>query len=213
MGGSPLSHKMGKPKTIADLINLHIADLMEVGNPLRRSKFAALKSLKQDLGVTRIGNLDRAALIRYGMKRAKNGAGPVTLSIDLSYLHTVLTHAAAIHGIGVDTDGLRLARVALIRLDLVGRSNERNRRPSSDEIDDLLNFFDCKTNMIIPMGWVVRFAIATAMRQEEIFKIEWADIGLKKRLVLIQDRKNSRHKDGNDQKVPLLNLTGFGAWQ
>ena len=84
MGGDPISHKTGKPKTIADLINLHIADLMEFRKLLRRSKFAVLKSLKQDLGATRIGNLDRAALIRYGMKRARNGAGPVTLSIDLS---------------------------------------------------------------------------------------------------------------------------------
>ena len=36
---------------------------------------------------------------------------------------------------------------------------------------------------------------------------------MKKRLVVIQDRKDPRNKDGNDQKVPLLNLTGYDAWE
>lgn len=62
------------------------------------------------------------------------------------------------------------------------------------------------------MGRIVRFAIATAMRQEEICKIEWDDVDLKKRIVVIRDRKDPRRRDGNHQRVPLLNLTGFDAW-
>lgn len=62
------------------------------------------------------------------------------------------------------------------------------------------------------MGRIVRFAIATAMRQEEICKIDWSDVDLKKRVVLIRDRKDPRRKDGNHQQVPLLNLAGFDAW-
>ncbi|MDF1775735.1 MAG: site-specific integrase [Rhizobiaceae bacterium] len=113
----------------------------------------------------------------------------------------------------MNTENLKLARIALSRLGLIGRSNERDRRPSDDEIAELLEYFDNKTNMIIPMGRVIRFAIATAMRLEEIFKIDWSDVDLKKKLVVVRDRKDPRHKDGNDQKVPLLNLTGFNAWQ
>jgi len=48
--------------------------------------------------------------------------------------------------------------------------------------------------MIIPMGRVIRFAIATAMRLEEIFKVEWSDVDLKTRVVTIRDRKDPRHK-------------------
>jgi len=212
IGCEPISRKAGKPRTVADLIDLYIADLLEVGKPLRRSKRAVLVALKRDLGATRISNLDRFALIKYGKMRAKQGAGPGTLSIDLSYMHTIITHASAIHGIAVDTENLRLARTALSRLGLIGRGNERDRRPSDDEIDKLLDYFDNKTNMIIPMGRVIRFAIATAMRLEEIFKIEWSEIDLKKRVIVVRDRKDPRHKDGNDQTVPLLNLTGFDAW-
>lgn len=213
MGCEPSSRKVGTPKTIGDLIELHISDLQEVGKPIRRSKRAVLEALKRDVGAVRISNLNRSALIKYGKMRAKNGAGPVTLSVDLSYIYTVLTHAVAVHGIRTNTEDLRLARVALSRLGLIGRSNERDRRPTEDEIGALLDYFDRKTNMIIPMGRVIRFAVATAMRLEEIFKIEWSDVDLKKRVVVVQDRKDPRRKDGNNQKVPLLNLTGFDAWQ
>tara|TARA_R110000868_G_scaffold80390_20_gene228474 strand:+ start:8294 stop:8575 length:282 start_codon:yes stop_codon:yes gene_type:complete len=53
MGCEPRSKKVGKVKTIAELIDLHIEDLLEVGKPLRRSKRAVLEVLKQELGATR----------------------------------------------------------------------------------------------------------------------------------------------------------------
>lgn len=40
-----------------------------------------------------------------------------------------------------------------------------------------------------------------------------ADGGFEKKLVVIRDRKDPRNKDGNDQKVPFLNLTGYDAWE
>ena len=213
MGCEPRSRKVGTARTIADLIDLHIEDLLEVGKPIRRSKRAVLEALKRELGATRIPNLDHSSIISFGKNRAKQGAGPVTLAVDLSYLHTILTHADAVHGINVNTESLKLATIALSRLGLIGRSNKRDRRPNDDEISDLLKYFDNKTNMIIPMRRVIRFAIATAMRLEKIFKIDWSDIDQDKRLVIVRVRKDPRHKDGSHQKVPLLNLTGFDAWQ
>ncbi len=63
------------------------------------------------------------------------------------------------------------------------------------------------------MGRIVRYAVATTLRQEEICKLEWPMVDLKKKLVVIRDRKDPRNKDGNDQKVPFLNLTGYDAWE
>ncbi|MCP4098043.1 MAG: site-specific integrase [Planctomycetaceae bacterium] len=212
IGAEPYKGKIQRRKSIGDLIDLHISDLLEVGKPIRRSKRAVLESLKKDLGAIRVSNLDRAQIIKYGKKRAKQGAGPVTLSVDLSYLRTILTHAAAVHGISVDTECVRLARTALSHLGLIGRSNERDRRPTEDEISALLSYF-AERPTIIPISRIMKFAIATAMRQEEICKIEWSDVDFKKRIVIVRDRKDPRHKEGNHQKVPLLNLTGFDAWQ
>jgi integrase len=58
----------------------------------------------------------------------------------------------------------------------------------------------------------VRFAIATAMRIEEITRIRWNDLDERKRTVIVRDRKDPRHKDGNHQPVPLLAATGYDAW-
>jgi integrase len=62
------------------------------------------------------------------------------------------------------------------------------------------------------VGRIVKFAVATAMRQEEICRILWEDIDVVGRTVMVRDRKDPRDKTGNDQKVPLLDATGFDAW-
>ncbi|MGB5215573.1 MAG: site-specific integrase, partial [Anderseniella sp.] len=75
LGGEPSMRRAGNSKTVADLIDVHTTDLKEVGKPLRRSKRAVLNALKRDLGTTRISQLDRVTLIKYGKWRAKQGAG------------------------------------------------------------------------------------------------------------------------------------------
>lgn len=115
--------------------------MQEVGKRMGRSKEAVLKSLKISLGALKIADVTRTALIDYGKKRAKAGAGPSTLAIDFSFIGILLTHAAAVHGVSTSPQEVKLARVALIRLGLVGRSNERDRRPSQDELDKLIQYF------------------------------------------------------------------------
>src|ERR1700722_13090672 len=175
----------------------------EVGKPPRRSKAAVMASLKAELGTVKLPALNRERLIEFGRKRAKQGAGPATLAIDLSFIRTIITHAAAVHGIEVSAEEARLARVALSHLNLVGKSKERDRRPTQDE---LIEYFETNRRQFIPMGRIVRYAVATTLRQEEICKPEWPLVDMKKRLVVIQGRRDPRNKEGNDQKVPLLNL-------
>jgi integrase len=51
----------------------------------------------------------------------------------------------------------------------------------------------------------------SAMRQEEICRIEWTDFDADQKMLLVRDRKDPRKKDGNHQRVPLLNVTGYDA--
>jgi hypothetical protein len=68
------------------------------------------------LGRFRISELDRERIIQFGKARAREGAGPVTLGIDLGYIKTILSHAAAVHGVVLSTEPIALARIALARL-------------------------------------------------------------------------------------------------
>ncbi len=47
-GDSPTSSRVGNLKTFGDLIDLHIADMSEVGKAPRRSKDATLRMLKRN---------------------------------------------------------------------------------------------------------------------------------------------------------------------
>ncbi|MFZ1885080.1 MAG: site-specific integrase [Rhodoplanes sp.] len=99
-----------------------------------------------------------------------------------------------------------------MRLGLVGKGDERNRRPTQDELDRLIAAFDLNPRQQIPLGRIVRFAVATAMRQDEICRIGWADIDRDNKMLLIRDRKDPRRKNGNDQRIPLLDVSGYDAW-
>ncbi|HRO14585.1 MAG TPA: site-specific integrase [Paracoccus sp. (in: a-proteobacteria)] len=196
-------------KTFGGLIDLHKGDLAQVGKCLGRSKAASLESLSARLGKLRPAELDREKLIAFGKDRAREGAGPVTLSIDLGYIKTILCHAAAVHGISVSTEGVDLARIALGRLGLVGKSNERDRRPTEAEIGAIISHLEANPRQTIPVGRIIRFAIATAMRQDEICRATWADYNTRTKMLLIRDRKDPRRKAGNDQRIPLLNVSGY----
>jgi integrase len=136
----------------------------------------------------------------------------VTLSADVGYIKLVVSHAAAVHGTNVKVEPVDLARIALKRLGLIGKSRERDRRPTRDEINRIVTYFESNQRQLIPVGRIVRFAIASAMRQEEITRIRWADVDKGNRTAVVRDRKDPRQKSGNDQRVPLLDVTGLDAW-
>ncbi|MGH8060823.1 MAG: site-specific integrase [Pseudoxanthomonas sp.] len=211
LGEAPRKSAARDPTLFAHLVDLHVQDMCDVGKAPRRSKQFTLDALKAKLGKVKLKDLSRECLIQFGKDRAKEGAGPVTLSADFGYLKLVLTHAAAVHGVDVKVEPVDLARVALKRLGLVGKSRQRDRRPTREEIKRLLRHFDDSRTLLIPMARIVRFAIASAMRQEEICRIRWSDVDVDNHMVLVRDRKDPREKDGNDQPVPLLGLAGFNA--
>lgn len=205
------SRRSNSSRCFGDLIALHLTDLHEVGKEIGRSKTASLIFLDKRLGPLRLSDLDRERLIKFGKERALEGAGPVTVGIDLGYIKTILSHAAAVHGIVVSTEPIDLARIALSRLGLVGKGNERDRRPTQDELDRIVLALETNNRQVIPVGRIVRFAVATAMRQDEIARVEWRDFDKKDRMLLIRDRKDPRKKKGNNQRIPLLNLSGYDA--
>jgi integrase len=175
-GEAPNESRIARLKTFGELIDLHIDDMCDVGKAPLRSKAATLELLKRELGKCKMASLDRERLIRFGRDRAAQGAGPVTLGIDIGTIKLILSHAAAVHGLPVKVEPVDLARIALKRLELVGKGEERDRRPTQDELDRLIAHFDGNPRQIAPIGRIIRFAVATAMRQEEICTVRWLSV-------------------------------------
>ena len=208
-GETPRDSRVARITTFAELIDLHVADMKSVGKAPRRSKAATLKMLRARLGRKKLGQLDRQLFIDFGKDRAKEGAGPMTLSIDIGAIKLVITHAIAVHGLMISAEPVNMARLALKRLGLVGKGMERDRRPTEEELARLIEHFEANPRQTIPMGRVIRFAIATAMRQEEIFRVTWDDYAARTKMLTIRDRKDPREKVGNDQRIPLLKVSGY----
>lgn len=188
-----------------------MADLHEVGKPIGRSKRASLRCLESRLGACKIAEMDRERLIQFGRERAREGAGPVTLGIDLGYIRTIFSHAAAVHGVQLSTESVDLARIALVRLGLGGKGNERDRRPTQDELDRIIAAFEANHRQHFPVARIIRFAVATAVRQDEITRILWEDFDPIQKMLIIRDRKDPRRKAGNHQRIPLLDASGYDA--
>ena len=210
-GKTPIGHRARGIKTVAELIEMHIEDMKSVRKAPGRSKTATLEMLRRELGALKGNHLDRERLVKFGRKRAADGAGPVTISMDIGAIRLVVSHAAAVHGLPLSVEQIDLARIALRRLGLIGKSNERDRRPTEDELTTLIAHFDEKKKLSFPMSAIVKFAVATAMRQEEIFRVKWNDLDRAKKILTIRDRKDPRQKKGNDQSIPLLDVSGYSA--
>ncbi len=210
-GETPTNSRVGQLKSFADLIDLHIEDMCEVGKAPRRSKDATLQMLRRDLGKLGMGQIDRECVVDFGRRRAKQGAGPTTIGIDVGVIKLVLQHAAAVHGLPVRVEPVDLGRVALKRLGLIGHSRERDRRPTEEELTRLIAHFDRNPQRLVPMGRIIKFAVASAMRQEEICRVTWDDLNARTKMLTVRDRKDPRAKQGNDQRIPLLAVSGYDA--
>src|SRR5690606_8980055 len=94
-------------------------------------------------------------------------------------------------------------RPTLRRAGAVGKSEERDRRPTPAELQALADYYRFNFGRI-PMRDLIPFAIDTAMRMSEITRLRWADYRPDNRTILIRDRKDPKEKAGNHQWVPLL---------
>ena len=199
--------------TFEELIDLYLQDMLEAGKVVGRTRRLFLESIRPSLGKLKVSQLTREAFIKYGRARAGEGTAPGTIMFNFSDLRAVLTYVEAAHKVPFRNDEFEFARITLRKLGLMSRSRPRTRRPSVDEIQGLIDFFENSRRQFIPMDRVIQFAIATAMRQGEIFRIAWTDVDMRRRLITIRDRKSPQEKKGNDEIVPMLNLTGYDSWQ
>lgn len=208
-GLAPSSAAPESRETLASIIDLHLADLKELGRGIGRSKEHTLFRLRQTIGATHLQRLTRDFLVDFAKRRAKEGAGPVTISIDISFIGTVLKHAAAVHGVKVPIEEIRLGRIALNRLGLIAKSAERERRPTAEELDLIIKTAETNPRQIIPLGRIIKFAIATALRQDEISRVLWEDFNPTRATLRVRQRKHPRQKKTNDQTIPLVPDSGF----
>lgn len=124
----------------------------------------------------------------------------------MSHLASVFSVARPAWGYPLDKQAMDDARIVLARLGLIGRSRQRSRRPTLDELDRLMTHYqvaELKRKGMIPMTRLILFAIFSTRRQEEITRLQGKDLDRANQEIIVRDMKNPGEKIGNDVRVSL----------
>lgn len=106
-------------------------------------------------------------------------AQPSTRGNYMSHLASIFSVARPLWGYPRDKQAINDARVMLDAMGLIGRSNQRTRRPTLDELDKLTKHYtlaETKRKDVIPMTRLIPSAIFSTRRQEEICRLEGKDL-------------------------------------
>lgn len=133
-------------------------------------------------------------------------AQPSTRGNYMSHLASIFSVAGPLWGYPLDKQAINDARVVLDAMGLIGRSNQRTRRPTLDELDKLMKHYtlaETKRKDVIPMTRLIPFAIFSTRRQEEICRLDGRDLDKVNLEIMVRDMKNPGEKKGNDVRTAL----------
>jgi integrase len=194
-----LGRKIDDPK-LADVIDRYVA---ESEKQIGRTKAQVLRKIKTfDVAELRCREITSADLISMAQ------ALPVTPQTRMNYmshLAAVFAVARPMWGYPLDQQAIKDAFTVAKRMGVTSKGASRDRRPTIEELDRLMDHFaDIKTRRpsTLPMQRIIPFAIFSTRRQEEIVRILWADYqppdhGHSAR-VMVRDMKNPGDKIGNN---------------
>ena len=183
--------------SIRSLIERYIKEFKPEG----RSKNADLKALmNRDIASIDVHKLEAKDLIKH-IRFRNTQCQPQTATNDLIWLGVVVRTMAGVIDLGVDQSIFNVARNILRAEGLIANSEQRDRRPTKQELWALSRYFDGKP---MPMLHIIWFAIYSARRQAEIFKLKWDDIKHEDRTCMLRDMKDPRKKGVKKRfKIPL----------
>ena len=192
-----------KPKDplLKDVIDQYNKDKLR---PHGKTKDQVLRTIQNaEIGELRCSEITSQSLVTFARSI---DAQPSTRGNYMSHLASVMTVARPAWGYPLDKQAMDDARVVLDKMGLTGRSKQRNRRPTLDELDRLMRYYtamDAKHRNAIPMTRIIPFAIFSTRRQEEITRIVGQDLDRANLEIIVRDMKNPGEKIGNDVATTL----------
>jgi integrase len=169
------------PQTLTDLLTRYDKEVATLHRSAT-TKFN-IEILKRTLGQTPLHKLNAQAIARWRDDRLTEVKAP-TVTRGLNTLSSILNHARKEWCIAIANPIPDIKRP--------GQSQPRTRRLGEGEEARLLAVLEPR------FALVVRFALATAMRQGEILSLTWRNIDFNGRVALLPMTKN-----GESRRVPL----------
>lgn len=170
-----------------------------------RSKNADLLALtKSNLAGKAALTLTAADVVKHIHERRKT-CGPATALNDVIWLGVAFKTMRAAKGWPLPVSVIEEANTVLRATKVVAKSNRRDRRPTSDELKKLRDYYDRKDGRLqIPMRDIMDFALISSRRQEEITRLRWDDLDRDSLTCWLRDAKHPTKKEGNHKQFKLL---------
>ena len=169
-----------------------------------KTKTQVLNTIKgAEIGALNCSKITSQELVKFAQSL---NAQPSTRGNYISHLASVFSVAKPAWGYPLEKQSIDDARVVLDKLGLIGKSRERNRRPTLVELEKLMGHYtvaEAKRRNMIPMTRLILFAIFSTRRQEEITRLEFKDLDRTNLEIVVRDMKNPGEKIGNDVTTTL----------
>ncbi|OBX33692.1 hypothetical protein A8U91_02733 [Halomonas elongata] len=191
--------------TLGDAIERYIHEFAQDAG---RSKRATIQQLLRfPIARVQVTDLTSEQIIEHAVIRRNSGIKPSTINQDITWLGIILKTAAAAWKMPVELNEFESAKLLMRSKGLISRPGSRDRRPTSEEIEQIRAYFRrsqrIRPSAIIPMEDIMDFAIASSRRQEEITRLSWEDLDEKAMTCWVRDAKHPRQKWGNHKRFKL----------
>lgn len=194
-------------KTLGDAIDRYVG---EYGGEIGKTKSACLAAIQRhsiaSMACGDVGSEDIVAFARtISTVTGLQNPGPSTINNYLSHLASVFAIAKKAWAYPLDQEAMSNALFVLRKQEAISKSGKRDRRPTLDELNSLLAFFDERSQRAprsAPMVDIILFATFSTRRQEEITRIQRDDFEAATTKhparILVRDMKHPGAKRGND---------------
>lgn len=190
--------------TLGDAIQKYIDTTQKIG----RSKEQCLRTILAEYRIVdkRCDLIDTRVIAEFAQQladRQHRGAkvSPATVLNYLTHFSAVFQDASTMWGYPLDVAHVKAVMRSCKRLGITAKPDQRDRRPSIDELDRLLDHFDAQIAhrpKTMPMSVIVLFALISSRRLAEITRLRWADYDPEGARILVRDMKHPGDKVGND---------------
>lgn len=196
---------------VSQLIDEYIAAVYPL-RPWQKTKSAVLEQLKySEFGGLVASEVLAADIIDHCRGW---GAGPSTTMQHVQYIKSVLSVAEELFRVPVKMDEVDKAHQVMSRLKIIGSSEDRERRPTIEEINRLVGLAWKKRmalkggnrkyrGVLMPMDKIIAFAMFSSRRQGEIVRLTRSGTDFQNKRVLVPDMKHPTKKIGNDVWVSV----------
>ncbi len=193
--------------TVADLIDRYVAAVFSL-KPWGESKTNTLRQIQRSA----FGDLDAASVVAADIidhcRQQSEQSSPATAMQHYIYIRGVWSVARDLLRVPAQFSEVEAAQRTMIKLGIISKSKQRDRRPTVEEMTDLVSLAykrrkkwesrNYKRGDLIPMDKVLVFAMFSGRRQDEIGRIRRSQTDHERQRVLVPDMKHPTKKKGND---------------